>query len=119
MAAWSGGAKSARAGKRRGIVGINIGANKDSADRIADYAVGFRALAPLADYVTVNVSSPNTPGLRGLQNRDELHRLLQVLTGFRAEQARKTPLLLKIAPDLDEHALDDIAAVVLTPASKA
>jgi dihydroorotate dehydrogenase len=62
--------------------------------------------------VTVNVSSPNTPGLRGLQNRDELHRLLQVLIGFRAEQTQKKPLLLKIAPDLDEHALDDIAAVV-------
>jgi len=98
---------------RRGIVGINIGANKDSADRIADYAEGFQRLAPLADYVTVNVSSPNTPGLRGLQNREELHRLLQVLTGFRADQAHKRPLLLKIAPDLDEHALDDIAAVVM------
>lgn len=97
---------------RSGIVGINIGANKDSADRIADYAEGFQRLAPLADYVTVNVSSPNTPGLRGLQNREELHRLLQVLTGFRAGQTHKRPLLLKIAPDLDEHALDDIAAVV-------
>jgi len=97
---------------RRGIVGINIGANKDSADRIADYAEGFQRLAPLADYVAVNVSSPNTPGLRGLQNREELHRLLQVLTGFRADQTHKKPLLLKIAPDLDEHALDDIASVV-------
>jgi dihydroorotate dehydrogenase len=99
--------------RRRGIVGINIGANKDSADRIADYAVCFQRLASFADYVTVNVSSPNTPGLRGLQNRDELRRLLQVLTGFRKEQTRKTPLLLKIAPDLDEQAMDDIAAVVL------
>jgi dihydroorotate dehydrogenase len=97
----------------RGIIGINIGANKDSADRIADYAVCFQRLATLADYVTVNVSSPNTPGLRGLQNRDELHRLLQVLTGFRTEHARRTPLLVKIAPDLDEQALDDVAAVVL------
>ncbi len=100
-------------GGSRGIVGINIGANKDSVDRIADYAVCFQRLALLADYVTVNVSSPNTPGLRGLQNRDELHRLLQVLTGFRMEHARRTPLLLKIAPDLDEQALDDIASVVL------
>jgi dihydroorotate dehydrogenase len=100
-------------GRGRGIIGINIGANKDSADRIADYALGFQRLAALADYVTVNVSSPNTPGLRGLQNRDELHRLLQVLTGFRKDHARKTPLLLKIAPDLDEQAMDDIAAVVL------
>jgi dihydroorotate dehydrogenase len=66
-------------------------------------------LSPLVDYVTVNVSSPNTPGLRGLQNREDLTRLLDALTN-----ARKTaiPLLLKIAPDLDAYAMDDIAAVV-------
>ena len=100
-------------GRRRGILGINIGANKDSADRIADYALGFARLAPLADYVTVNVSSPNTPGLRGLQNRDELQRLLLALTESRARERLRTPLLLKIAPDLEEGALDDIARVVL------
>jgi dihydroorotate dehydrogenase len=90
-------------------LGINVGANKDSEDRIGDYVRAFAQLAPLADYVTVNVSSPNTPGLRGLQNREELTRLLVGLTA-----ARKTsiPLLLKIAPDLDGHALDDIADVV-------
>jgi dihydroorotate dehydrogenase len=96
----------------RGIVGINIGANKDSADRIADYAEAFERLAALADYVTVNVSSPNTPGLRGLQNRDELTRLLDILTGARAKRPAAIPLLLKIAPDLDGHALDEIADVV-------
>jgi dihydroorotate dehydrogenase len=93
-----------------GLVGINIGANKDSIDRVADYAKTFTRLAPLADYVTVNVSSPNTPGLRGLQNRDELTGLLDKLVALRG--ARKIPLLLKIAPDLDEQALDDIADVV-------
>ena len=98
---------------RRGIVGINIGANKDSADRIADYVTCLKRLARLGDYVTVNVSSPNTPGLRGLQNRDELQHLLRVLTEARASIDRKTPLLLKIAPDLDEQAMDEIAAVVL------
>ncbi len=97
---------------RRGVVGINIGANKDSADRIADYRACFERLAPFADYVTVNVSSPNTPGLRGLQNRDELTALLGVLTKSRASIAPTVPLLLKIAPDLDAPALDDIAAVV-------
>ena len=102
---------SARA--RRGIVGINIGANKDSIDRIADYRASFARLAPLADYVAVNVSSPNTPGLRGLQNRAELTGLLQALTDARAKMADPVPLLLKIAPDLDGQALDDIAAVVL------
>jgi dihydroorotate dehydrogenase len=105
-----------RSGK--GLVGINIGANKDSADRVGDYVRCFFELAGLADYVTVNVSSPNTPGLRGLQNRDELARLLGAITDARAaagtsssEMARK-PILLKIAPDLDLHALDEIAEVV-------
>ena len=97
---------------RRGVLGINIGANKDSDDRIADYALCFRRLAPFADYVTVNVSSPNTPGLRGLQNRDELERLLSTLTELRARESLRTPLLLKIAPDLDGAAMDGIAQVV-------
>jgi dihydroorotate dehydrogenase len=96
------------------IVGINIGANKDSTDRISDYVLGFAALAPLADYVTVNVSSPNTPGLRGLQNREELTRLLDSLIHTRGTKAK--PILLKIAPDLDGHALDEIADVVRTSA---
>ena len=104
-------AHNLNARRGRGIVGINIGANKDSADRIADYAQGFVRLAPLADYVTVNVSSPNTPGLRGLQNKDELSRLLAALTAARTGIVHR-PLLLKIAPDLDVHALDDIARVV-------
>ncbi|HET7086608.1 MAG TPA: quinone-dependent dihydroorotate dehydrogenase [Rhizomicrobium sp.] len=104
---------------RGGIVGINIGANKDSSDRVPDYAWCFSQLAPFADYVTVNVSSPNTPGLRGLQNRDELTRLLGILTNARAKlfddtlaSTMRKPILLKIAPDLDLHALDEIAAVV-------
>jgi dihydroorotate dehydrogenase len=97
--------------ERTGIVGINIGANKDSVDRIADYAFGFERLAPYADYITMNVSSPNTPGLRGLQNREELQRLLDTL--MHARRGKSKPLLLKIAPDLDEQMMDDIAQVVL------
>jgi dihydroorotate dehydrogenase len=103
-------ARNLKARKSGGLVGINIGANKDSTDRISDYVLGFAALAPLADYVTVNVSSPNTPGLRGLQNREELTRLLDGLVAARAESRK--PILLKIAPDLDDHALDEIADVV-------
>jgi dihydroorotate dehydrogenase len=95
----------------QGLVGINIGANKDSTDRIADYRNAFTRLAPLADYVAVNVSSPNTPGLRTLQDREQLRALLAALVEARAE--KKVPLLLKIAPDLDERALDDIATEVL------
>jgi len=96
-----------------GIVGINIGANKDSPDRIADYRMALARLAPFARYVTANISSPNTPGLRGLQNRDELERLLDTLTKEREHLDLKVPLLLKIAPDLEGHALDDVASVVL------
>ena len=103
------GERLARRGK--GIVGINIGANKDSADRIADYRTCFARLSPLADYVAVNVSSPNTPDLRGLQDREQLRALLATLVEARA--GKTVPLLLKIAPDLDEHALDDIAVEVL------
>lgn len=99
--------------KRNGIVGINIGANKESTDRIGDFRRGFARLAPLADYVTVNVSSPNTPGLRALQEKDELRRLLDALSGERVRTGTCTPLLLKIAPDLDAAALDDIAEAAI------
>lgn len=108
-------AMAARLAKRTrdGIVGINIGANKDSADRSADYREAFAKLAPFASYITVNVSSPNTPGLRGLQNKDELARLLALLTDTRAKMDLRVPLLLKIAPDIDPAGADDIAGVTL------
>jgi dihydroorotate dehydrogenase len=102
-----------RTRRRGGIVGINIGANKDSNDRIVDYRIAFARLAPLADYVTANISSPNTPGLRGLQDRAVLERLLGILTGEREHLNLAVPILLKIAPDLEPSALDDIATVVL------
>jgi dihydroorotate dehydrogenase len=111
-------AAKTRLSARRGrpcIVGINIGANKDSADRIADYALGMAKLGGLASYATVNVSSPNTPGLRGLQNRDELERLLDAVMGARAAHGITAPILLKIAPDLDE---DAISAIVETAVSR-
>lgn len=98
---------------RSGIVGINIGANKDSADRSADYREAFAKLASFASYVTVNVSSPNTPGLRGLQNKSELEHLLTLLTDTRAKMGLRVPLLLKIAPDIDPAGADDIASVSL------
>jgi len=98
---------------RGGILGINIGANKDSEDRPGDYRAGFARLAPFADYIAVNVSSPNTPGLRGLQNRDELRGLLDIVTSERARMNVSVPILLKIAPDIDPAAADDIAEVAL------
>jgi dihydroorotate dehydrogenase len=96
-----------------GIVGVNIGANKDSADRTADYRLGVARFADVASYITVNISSPNTPGLRGLQDRDALVELLEVVTDQRARQKAKPPIFLKIAPDLDDLALDAIAETVL------
>ncbi|MEO6113306.1 MAG: quinone-dependent dihydroorotate dehydrogenase [Sphingomicrobium sp.] len=85
--------------ERRGVLGVNIGANKDSQDRIADYAMGVRAMAPVADYLTVNISSPNTPGLRNLQAGGELDELLAAVREARV--AGGPPVFLKVAPDLD------------------
>lgn len=100
---------------RGGIVGVNIGANKETADRAADYVAGVAAFADLASYFTVNVSSPNTPGLRDLQAAAALDDLLARLTEAReaatARHGRRVPLLLKIAPDLAEPALDDVVRV--------
>jgi dihydroorotate dehydrogenase len=97
---------------RGGIIGVNIGANRDSSDRIGDYVLGFRAFADIASYLTVNISSPNTPGLRNLQAKAELETLLGRLAEARAGQVSPA-LLVKIAPDLADDALDDMAAVFL------
>ncbi|MGB3500210.1 MAG: quinone-dependent dihydroorotate dehydrogenase [Mesorhizobium sp.] len=99
--------------RRRGVAGANIGANKDSADRIGDYEAGVRLFAPLADYLTVNISSPNTPGLRSLQDRQALAELLGRVMAARAAIGSTTPVFLKIAPDLQEAELDDIAAELI------
>lgn len=94
---------------RRGFVGVNVGANKDSTDRAADYVTGCVALAPYADYLVCNVSSPNTPGLRNLQGRTELAGLLKRVQD--AIAAKPAPLVVKIAPDASDDDLDDIVAV--------
>jgi dihydroorotate dehydrogenase len=99
------------------LVGVNIGANKDAIDRIAEYVVGIRTFYPVARYFTANISSPNTPGLRDLQARESLKALLDAVLSARDAEARKAgrlvPVFLKIAPDLTEEGLDDIAAEVL------
>ena len=103
--------------RRAGVVGVNVGANKDSADRAADYVAGYETFAAVADYIAVNVSSPNTPGLRNLQAKGELASLLSRLEEARQRLAetgeRRTPLLLKIAPDLAAEELADVAEVCL------
>ena len=103
-----------RAG-RPGIVGVNVGANKDAADRAADYAEGVKTFAEHAGFFVVNVSSPNTPGLRDLQAKAALDDLAARALGARDEATARglprRPVLLKIAPDLDLHSLDDVVEV--------
>jgi dihydroorotate dehydrogenase len=96
---------------RKGIVGVNVGANKDAEDRIADYAAGVRMMAPVADYLTINVSSPNTPGLRALQEAAALDELLAGVMEARGEAG--PPVFLKVAPDLEPNDIDAVSRVVI------
>jgi dihydroorotate dehydrogenase len=95
-----------------GVVGANIGANKDAADRIGDYVAGLKRLWDLADYFTVNVSSPNTPGLRALQTGAALSELLGRVAEARAALSGHAPIFLKVAPDLDDTEIAAIADAV-------
>jgi dihydroorotate dehydrogenase len=104
-------AKARLAGRRGGIVGVNVGANKESADRIADYAKAVGEMAPLSDYITVNISSPNTPGLRALQDRAALEELVAAVTEARGAEA--APIFLKVAPDLERGDIDDVVTVAM------
>ena len=102
---------------RGGIVGINVGANKDSADRVADYAAMTRLMAPLASYLAINISSPNTPGLRALQDEGALVGLIEGVMEARADACRDEadapPVFLKVAPDLEPADIDAIARIAL------
>jgi dihydroorotate dehydrogenase len=100
-------------GTHSGILGVNIGPNKDSADRIADYVLGVRTFADVAAYFTINISSPNTPGLRDLQRRGSLDELVARVIDARDACAIRRPVLVKIAPDVDLMGLDDIVSVAL------
>ena len=91
------------------VIGVNVGANKDSADRIADYAEGVRKMAPVARYLTINISSPNTPGLRGLQDEGALDELLAAVR----EVGVGKPIFLKVAPDLGDGDPDRIVRSAL------
>lgn len=98
--------------KAEGPVGVNLGANKDSEDRASDYAILLKALSGLADFFTVNISSPNTPGLRTLQSGDALDELLKKVNDARWAE----PVFLKVAPDLDEAGIETIVKAVETHA---
>jgi dihydroorotate dehydrogenase len=100
-----------RTRKNIGIVGVNIGANKTTEDKIADYVLGIEAVRDFASYITINISSPNTPGLRALQSRSALVELVERCLSARG--AHKVAMLIKIAPDLTPEDVDDIAMVAL------
>ena len=93
-----------------GVIGVNVGANKDAEDRAADYAVGIMRFADVASYMTINVSSPNTPGLRDLQGGEALRELLGRVAEARSTAPKHRPVFLKIAPDLDEQGIETIVA---------
>ncbi|MEL6372102.1 MAG: quinone-dependent dihydroorotate dehydrogenase [Pseudomonadota bacterium] len=105
--------KRHRKSSRAGIVGINLGANKDSEDRTEDYVIGIKGLEGLVDFYTVNISSPNTPGLRALQDRASLDDLLARVMLARDDLIQKVPVFLKVAPDLVDRDKEEIAAAVL------
>jgi dihydroorotate dehydrogenase len=92
-----------------GIIGVNVGANKDSADRVADYVAGVRAMNGVAHYLTINISSPNTPGLRQLQDEGALDDLLAAVQEVQSDK----PIFLKVAPDLDEEDPERIVRAAL------
>ena len=96
------------------MVGVNIGAGRDSKDRIGDYLSGIRHLAEVASYFTINISSPNTPGLRDLQAPEALDALLKAVQQARAATRRKPPLLVKLAPDLADGDLPEVVRVILS-----
>lgn len=100
-----------------GIVGGNIGKNKDSVDAIADYVSAMRVIYPQVDYITANISSPNTPGLRAMQAGDELRALVKALHAVRVELIKTNqqakPIFVKIAPDVDDAMLEAIADIAL------
>lgn len=99
---------------KTGIIGINIGKNKDTSEALNDYAALIKIFAPMADYLTVNISSPNTPGLRDLQKRENLLPLLEGMKEIRAQvSAKATPLLVKLAPDLHDADRAEIARTVM------
>ena len=106
---------SSRLAKRseKGIVGINLGANKDSDDRIKDYVKVLKCCGPFVDFATVNVSSPNTENLRDLQEKNSLNNLLDQVMTSREKLKNKVPIFLKIAPDLSLNQIDDISEIAL------
>ncbi|KZC15010.1 PREDICTED: dihydroorotate dehydrogenase (quinone), mitochondrial [Dufourea novaeangliae] len=101
-----------------GIIGVNLGKNKTSEDAAQDYVEGIKKFSDVADYFVINVSSPNTPGLRSLQNKKDLEQLLMKINEVRQSIESRQPLLLKLAPDLSDSEKQDVADVILKKKTK-
>lgn len=111
-------AKNLETVRGRAVVGLNIGANKDASDRMADYVTCLKRLWGMGSYVTINISSPNTPGLRALQGKSHLDDLLSQIAGARGDLVRASganmPIFLKIAPDLEDAEIEDTVVAAVT-----
>lgn len=94
------------------MIGINLGKNKHSSNAVNDYVSGVETFAPIADYIVINISSPNTPGLRSLQSESDLKHLLQNVLAARDKISNNVPIVLKLAPDLNDTELNEIAKVI-------
>ena len=98
---------------KKGFLGINIGPNKDSQNRIEDYLICFRKLHTLGDYITINISSPNTENLRDFHNKSELNSLIKKLKEEKKKLNSKIPIAIKVSPDLNEDQIDNVAKILL------
>ena len=98
---------------KKGFLGINIGPNKDSTNRIDDYLICFRKFYNLADYITINISSPNTENLRDFHNQDELNSLIDKLKNEKKELNSNIPLAIKVSPDLNDDQINEVSKIIM------
>ena len=105
--------KRLKKNKPIGILGVNIGPNWDSKDRVGDYLIGFKIFYNLADYITINISSPNTENLRDFHNLDELENLLDKIFAEKKKLGSKIPIALKVSPDINDEIIKDISKLLI------
>ena len=105
--------KRIKENNKKGFLGINIGPNKDSTNRVEDYLICFRKFYNLADYITINISSPNTENLRDLHNKDELNSLIAKLKNEKKELNSNVPLAIKVSPDLNDEQINEVSKIIL------
>ena len=102
-----------KSNQKQGVLGVNVGPNKDSKDRMNDYLIGIEKFHDVADYITVNISSPNTENLRNFHNQDELNSLIQKLKKEKKELNTKVPIAIKVSPDLNDDQINEVSKIIL------